>query len=536
MALRPYQQDLKDKIFASWEGGAQNVCAVLPTGGGKTILFADIIRNHVGGVCAIAHRQELVGQISLALAREGVYHNIIAPVDVIGFCCSQHQNELGQRFYREGSAVAVAGVDTLIRRVDALRHWAYGVTMWVQDECHHTLSDNKWGTAAKMFPNAKGLGVTATPCRADGKGLGRHADGIMDDLVVGVQMRDLIDAGYLTDYRIFAPPTDIDIERIKISKATGDFSEPSMRKVVSDSHIVGDVVDHYLKIAKGKSGITFAVDVQSAKDIALQFNKNGIPAEALSAKTPDRIRAEMIRRFKVGDLLQLVNVGLFTEGFDVPGIEVVSMARPTQSYSLFAQKFGRALRTKEGKSHAIIIDHVGNTLRHGLPDATRQWTLNAKDKRSTAPDDTIPTKTCPDCTSVYEAIHKHCPFCGFAALPVARSTPAQVDGDLMELTPDALKRLRDMAHQRKDADEIRKNATNVKEYSIANSVKRQNEIRDKLKSTIDLWGEWQRYNGLDERQAFRLFYQRYGVDVLSAQSLDSAQVLTLTDKLNNSMK
>ena len=182
------------------------------------------------------------------------------------------------------------------------------------------------------------------------------------------------------------------------------------------------MVDHYLRIAKGKLGVTFAVDVEAAGDIATAFKKAGVPAEIVTAKTPDTLRASILRRFRNRELLQLVNVDLFGEGFDLPAIEVVSMARPTQSFSLFAQQFGRALRPMDGKEHAIIIDHVGNVHRHGLPDAPRDWSLDRRERRSSKNVDiVIPTRTCPECAGAYERIRKSYRN-GLAVVPIMRDS------------------------------------------------------------------------------------------------------------------
>jgi superfamily II DNA or RNA helicase len=280
--------------------------------------------------------------------------------------------------------------------------------LWVLDEGHHQQADNKWGTAAAMFPNAKGLGVTATPLRGDGKGLGRHNDGLYDVMVDGPTPRELIDMGYLTDYRIIAPRSDLIIDDQGVG-ASGDWSRAQLKAAAKKSHIIGDVVGHYLKFARGKLGVTFATDVETATDIAERFNTAGVPAEVISAKTPDADRMAIMARFKRRELLQLVNVDILGEGVDVPAIEVVSMARPTQSFALFSQQFGRALRlmidgslypiwdtltSEERRAHiaaskkprAIIIDHVGNVERmakqYGLPDYPPVWSLDRRERRS----------------------------------------------------------------------------------------------------------------------------------------------------------
>ncbi len=558
--LRPYQADAKNAIYLAWSQGFANVLAVLPTGAGKTVLFSDIIHDHNGPVCAIAHRQELVSQISLALARDKVRHRIIGPKSVVKLCVNIHMAELGASYYDPGSAVAVAGVDTLVRRGPELAHWLNSVTLWVQDEAHHVLRGNKWGTAAEMFPNAKGLGVTATPLRADGKCLGRHADGLFDTMYVGPSMRDLINMGYLTEYRVFAPPNDIDLSAVNTSASTGDYSKVQLTKAVRKSHVVGDVVAHYLRIAPGKLGITFATDVETATDMAAAYNAAGVPAAVVSAKTPDAERVALLRKFKTRQLLQLVNVDLFGEGFDLPAIEVVSMARPTQSYALYVQQFGRALRLLDGKFEALIIDHVGNVVRHGLPDARQEWTLDARDRKSDGgPSDAIPVKACPSCTAVYERINAACPFCGHKAAPAARSGPDQVDGDLIELDAETLAAMRgevdkadatleDFKATLKDKEVYRAELAakhvpkigqmaHVKNFAIKQEAEilahtANQHAQAALRESISWWAGYQRALGRGDSESYRRFFFRFGLDVLSAQALKEADALALAEQVN----
>jgi superfamily II DNA or RNA helicase len=543
MQLRGYQQKLQDDTYAAWSQGHKNVCVVLPTGGGKTRTFANTIHKHNGASVAIAHRQELVSQISLALNYEEVPHRIIGPKNVVKFCCDIHYQECGKSFYNPSASCAVAGVDTLIRRGDSLRDWCKSVTLWVTDECHHICKNdantyNKWGQATLMFPNAKGLGVTATPLRADGKGLGRHHDGVFDHMIIGPSMRDLINDGFLTEYRIFAPPNDIDLHDVTISAATGDYSKTKLTTAVRKSHIVGDVVGHYKRIASGKLGVTFATDVETATEIAKQFNEAGVPAEVVSAKTPDRERTAIIRRFRNRELMQLVNVDLFGEGFDLPAIEVVSMARPTQSYGLYVQQFGRGLRLLDGKTHAIIIDHVGNVMRHGLPDSPREWTLDRRDKRgSSQPDDVIPVKTCVMCTAVFERIYRQCPECGHENEPAGRSSPEQVDGDLIELDAATLAQMRgeiEIANRTPAQVAAELQAKHAPEIGIRAAMKRQTErlqVNHALREALAHWCGSRRSQGMDDSEVYKRFYFKYGTDVLTAQTLPTKQAMALAEKV-----
>lgn len=539
--LRPYQTDIKNDIYAAWNSGAVNVLAVLPTGAGKTVTFSDIIHGHQGASCAIAHRQELVSQISLALARDRVRHRIIGPKNVVKLCVNIHMAEVGASYYDPSAPCAVAGVDTLVRRGDELAAWLQSVTLCVQDEAHHVLESNKWGTAFKMFPNAKGLGVTATPLRADGKGLGRHADGLFDVMVEGPGMRDLINMGYLTDYRVFAPPSDIDLSAVTVSQATGDFNPQKLKTAVRKSHVIGDVVKHYLKIAQDKLGVTFATDVETATDIAAQFNALGVPAAVVSAKTPDSERIALLRKFKNRQLLQLVNVDLFGEGFDLPAIEVVSMARPTQSYALFVQQFGRALRLLDAKQYAIIIDHVGNVERHCLPDARREWSLDRREKRSKSTEsDSIPVKTCLNetCLAVYERIYAACPYCGHVTPPAARNAPEFVDGDLCELDPATLARMRgeidrvDMDKEVYREELAAKHTPKIGQLAHVKRHAERQEAQAALRHSIAWWAGYQRTMGRNDSESYRRFYFTFGVDVMTAQALNTKEAIELAGQIN----
>lgn len=535
MELRGYQENLLGDVDEAYRRGAQNVLAVMPTGAGKTVVFSEQIRRHNGASCAIAHRQELVTQISQALARDGVMHRIIGPSSVVREAVQNHTEELGRDYYDPSARCAVAGVDTIIRRADDLKSWAEQVTQWVQDEAHHLLRKNKWGAAVSLFPNARGLGVTATPERADGAGLGRHADGVFDTMVEGPGMRELITAGYLTDYRIICPPSDLDLSQVGRG-ADNDYIRGQLATATRKSSVMGDVVTHYLRVAPGKLGVTFAPDVETATDLAKRFNMAGVPAEVVSAKTPGRVRSAILRQFRRREILQLVNVDLFGEGFDLPAIEVVSMARATESYSLYSQQFGRALRLMDGKDRAIIIDHVGNVLRHGLPDRPRVWSLDRRERRSKGPaDDTIPMRTClnPDCMAPYERVLVACPFCGAVPTPSARTAPEFVDGDLYELDAETLAAMRgEVAKIDRHPDAVRRGLEMAGQpaYVAMGAAKRHAERQDAqtaLRDHIATWAGTMRALGFSDGESYRRFYHTFGIDVLSAQALGRPDAETL---------
>ena len=566
--LRPFQAELERRTYEAWNAGARNVMPVAATGSGKTVVLSKILYDEPGASIAIAHRQELVSQISIALARNGVRHRIVGAkkgAGLIRVISALQVAELGYSFFDPNAKTGVGGVDTIIR-MDKADPWFRQVQRGVQDEGHHVLRENKWGLAASMFPNARWLFPTATPLRADGKGLGRHADGLVDAMVLAPSMRDIIDMGYLTDYRIFAPPSDLDLSAVALSAATGDYNADQLRKAVHKSHITGDVVAHYLKLAPGKLGVTFAVDVEAATEIAAAFRSAGVPAEVVSAKTPDALRAQILRRFKAREILQLVNVDLFGEGFDLPAIEVVSFARPTESFALFSQQFGRALRlmltreelvgydlltdagrkaviARSSKPVAFIIDHVSNVARHGLPDARRVWSLDAREKRGGKKSDAIPTRTCTTwedgmgteykgCFLPFEKVFKDCPFCGCPTPPPSsRSSPEFVDGDLMELDAATLSILRGEI-ERVDGPAVIPYGASPE---VVGAVKRRHwerkEAQNALRNSIAWWAGLESAQGRGESESYRRFYLRFGVDVANAQALGAREAGELSERV-----
>lgn len=849
--LRDYQLEVEDAVIGNWIAGFKNILAVKPTGAGKSVLISSIVGKETGGVCVIAHRQELVSQMSIHLARDGIEHRVIASIPVVKMITRMHQHEFGRKFISVNSKVAVAGVDTLVRRKNELRNWLPTVGLWVIDECfpagtlvdgipienvqvgdyvtafddetglfskqrvdrlfknpspkemviletkehhvlkstkghpywtnrgwvnafdltvndevliyevshvqqrreiylslkenrallllrrmfkfisfknilndneqnqqkictskddrqqsneeqinskknvgnfekdwsqtnytgrqrersdssretiknnvqglwfqitnncknwivrsynwftsslqnrlwsqevedsnrsrrdesqftgtsrtrstqnesshyvrvasvqvyksgdngesgddyvynievnsrhtyvansivvhncHHVLKTNKWGTAVKMFPNAKGLGVTATPLRLDGKGLGIDSHGVFEEMVVGIGMRELINRGFLTDYKIFAPmASNFNIEQVKIT-GSGEFSAKEVNSMINQSSLivheenklVGDVVEHYLRLARGKLGITFVPSLDIGEEITAQYNACGVTTVLLNAKTPDNERANIIQRFANREIMQIVNVDILGEGFDLAAIEVVSMARPTNSYGMFVQQFGRALRILEGKLYGLIIDHVGNVARfvttYGLPDSPKNWSLDPEDSTSkkSKKREINPLKTCESCALVYERFLKACPQCGHYPIPVERNI-VQVDGSLQELNPLMLAKLRgDIVLKDRPVNDLVDeyivtmkqhpnsifNQSNIKKYRAR--CEANQEAQATLRDSMAMWGGWRRHEGSDDDEIFKKFYIKFGIDWLTAQALGSKDAINLNKLL-----
>lgn len=587
MKLRPYQEQLESEIWQAWaRPGVRVVLAVLPTGGGKTVIFCTVVRKFNGPAVVLAHRRELIAQMSLALAREGVRHRIIGPPALIKLCVRSHMEDLGRSWFDPNARVAVASVQSVsAKTIDPA--WAAQVGLWVGDEGHHYLKANEFGRALKHFPNARGLLVTATPGRADGQGLGSHADGLADAMVLGPNGRDLIGAGYLSKYRLFTPPSDLHREDIPIT-ASGELSPVKLRDETARSSVTGDVVKHYQQGAAGKLGLTFADSIENATTIAGKFCAAGVRAEVLTGKSPDEVRDAVLRRFRQRQVLQIVSVALIDEGFDCPAVEVVSDAAATESFGRFAQRFGRGLRIMDGKSHMMYFDHVGNLLRHGNPTVPRPWTLDRRARHAVSKDDAEPIRICsignkhdgappvqglastpgewvgwtrkmgdgiramtsvPDdgapvwlyrgsgeaCTERYERFLKICPYCGHQPEPQSRSAPEYVEGDLTELDDETLARMRgetiDLSAAPPDLHFLGAAAArgSFKQHTARASAQQQ------LRDLIALWAGWQGAQGRDDSYAYRLFFHTYGHDVLGAQALGGPDALALAVRLRTDL-
>lgn len=565
--LRDFQQEMKAGAYQAWNEGAQNVMVVGPTGCGKTVIMGNILTELDWPACAIAHRQELVGQIALALNREQVPHGVIAPKKVIREIIATEMDLHGHSYYNPRSHIRVAGVDTLVKR-DTTDRWYQQVKLAVIDEGHHVLKTNKWGRAHhECFPISRGLYFTAHAVRADGAGLGRAADGLVDRLVVGPSARELIDRGYLTDYKVVCPPSDIDMSDVPIT-GEGDYNKKkTAEKIHASRTIVGDVVKHYKKFAEGELGITFAVDVQACNQIAEAFNAAGIPAAIVTSKTPITERGAIMRKFRQRQYIQLVNVDVLGEGTDVPACTVVSMARPTASFQLCAQQFGRMLRVlvdeqlnkmwhvftdeqrlayiaASSKPRGILIDHVGNIAiaggagRHGLPDVRRTYSLDRRERKSKQPDDAIPLTVClnEDCLQPYERVLDQCPHCGTPKPPPRiRTSPAVVDGDLVELDPEVLREIRKAMTRVDGAPRMPNDASPVVLASIKKNHWERQQQQARLREAIALWAGWQAHMGRSDRESYRRFFFGFGVDVATAQTLGAKDAADLEARIRTQL-
>jgi DNA repair protein RadD len=413
VTLRPYQECAVADIRASMRQH-RRVLFCLPTGGGKTVIFSYLtgeVSRKEKRVIIVAHRIEIVRQISKALTRQGIPHGLI----VSGQPWSSHP-------------VKVAMVQTLCNKVECVEE----PHILICDEAHHAVAGS-WDKIKQAWPNAFHLGVTATPQRLDGKGLG-HA---FDTLVLGPNPKELIDLGNLADYEYLAPPSNLDLS--EVHTRAGDYAIDELKEAVEKSTILGDAIIHYRRYLDGKPALVFCINVAHAQDVAARFLAAGIPAAAVDGKMKQGDRDSVLSGLEDGRIKVVCSCDLISEGFDVPEVAGCQLLRPTQSLTLFLQQVGRALRPKADGSRAVILDHVGNYEIHGFPDDIRSWSLEGrpKQKRDAAPSVTA----CQLCFRVMHAPVIHSPDfpCGGRdgeVCPYREVSPGreieEVDGDLVD--------------------------------------------------------------------------------------------------------
>ena len=386
--LRPYQESFIDDVRNEFRLNHKRVVGVAPCGAGKTIMTGWMIREVARrGKSAVffVHRQELIKQTSETFSRLGIEHGIISS---------------GVKMDLE-KPVQIASVQTLVRRLDKISQPDFLIC----DECHHILA-NTYKKIIDTWQDSYLLGVTATPQRMGGINLGD----VFTSMVDGPTVDNLIKLGNLTNFHYYASSDKVDLARVKVK--FGEYVNSDLAKVMSDTRIIGSIVENYKKLAGGKSAICYCVNVRHSIKVADAFNKAGIVAAHVDGETPAAVREKRVEDFRLGKIKILCNAELFSEGFDVPNMQAVILARPTKSLTLFIQQAMRPMRPdpSDPKKIAIIIDHVQNYTRFGLPNSLHAWSLAPNPPKGNG---VAPTKECPKCGLVVPFGMHVCPECGF---------------------------------------------------------------------------------------------------------------------------
>lgn len=372
--LYDYQQKLVDKARQAYIDGYKAPCVVAPCGAGKSVIISEIARMTTlkgNRILFLVHRKELIDQIKETFKKNSVDLNLV---------------HFGM-------------VQTVARRLDKIKKPSLIIT----DENHHGMAKT-YRKIYDHFHDVLRLGFTATPVRLGGEGLGD----VNDILIEEVTAKWLIENNYLSPYKYYAPKL-IDTEKLKLNRLK-EFSSTSIDDAMDNKTIYGDAIKHYKQLADGEQAIAYCHSVDASKRVAEAFRQHGINAVHIDGKTPKVERDEIIQKFRDREIRILCNVDLIGEGFDVPDCSTVIMLRPTQSLSLYIQQAMRGMRYRPGKT-SIIIDHVDNVRRHGLPDMDREWSLEGV-KKTKKSEPEVPIRECTNCFAVYPPTEDKCPMCG----------------------------------------------------------------------------------------------------------------------------
>lgn len=462
ITLRPYQQALTDGVRNAYRQGYRCPLVVLSTGGGKTVIFSYITHGaaSIGNpVLLAAHRREIIQQISMSLALFGVHHQVIAPASTVRKIQVAQFRAFGRSFVKPGALVMVGSVQTIVGRtaiIDATVKRAQEAKpnaglLVVMDEGHHVVAETQWGRVMDHCINdhsARGLIVTASPERLDGIGLGKGEGGYADTLIQGPSMSWLIENGFLSPYRCFTVPNQIDTSGVHTRM--GDFVASELAERADKPSVTGDVIAEYRRRANGMRAVVFCVSIEHSMHMAEKLTASGIPAVHIDGGTDDTARDQGIMDFADGRVLVLCNVNLVSEGFDLASIaqkpvtiDCVIDVSPTMSLVNFLQRGGRMLRPAPGKV-AVYLDLAGNFQRHGMLEEDRDWTLEGRKKKRKAANDNEPgvdrVTTCPKCFTIHLPAPE-CPTCAHV-YPAKTRQVEEREGELREITADQIDAMR----------------------------------------------------------------------------------------------
>lgn len=408
MRLRQYQQQAVDELREAFSR-ARRCLFVLPTGGGKTVIFTHIAKSAAAKgkrVLVLVHRRQLVKQTCDNLKRQGILFNSIS---------------IGKKKTKE-ALIEVGSIQTAARRLQIWDPNRYDLL--VIDEAHHAVAA-QWASVIDHLSKAAVLGVTATPCRMDGRGLGQK----FEVMVKGPSPEWLTDNGFLADARVFAPPVGFDASKCRTM--AGDFRLDDAEEQVRTTTVMGDVIAHYKRLLPGQTAIAFCCSIAHAEALAAEFRQAGVNAASIDGTMKDDRRTELLESLGRGELKVLTSCDLIGEGIDVPSVGGCILLRPTKSVALFLQMVGRCLRPSSGKV-AVVLDHVGLYARHGHHLDQREWSLEEgvrkREGRETGP----ALWVCPSCYATAESSHRICPECG-CDKPMQVLKQETVEGKLEEV-------------------------------------------------------------------------------------------------------
>ena len=437
---RPYQQQAIEEIRQAFRDGKRKIVLVAPTGSGKTVKAAVVIEGAVAKgnrVLFLAHRKELIEQCSKTLDEIGVDHGVIKsnhwrrrpelPVQVASV-----QTLYAKRGCPDCKEARKAATDEEVpcdrcEGKGKIRKTMPKAEVIVIDETHRCLAPI-YQEILVEYPDALVLGLTATPWRLDGRGMGR----MYEQIVATVQIQQLVDEGFLLPLRVYAPDLP-DLSEVKTQR--GDYDNESVSRIMGADKLVGNIVDHWFRLGEDRRTVVFTSNVENSKELARRFGLAGVAAEHLDGSTPDKDRDAILARLASGETKIVCNVDVLVEGYDLPALGCVVLARPTQSLTRFLQQVGRVMRPHGDQTYAVIIDHAACVHEHGLPTDPRRWSLEDRVKRKKK-SEAVEGMACVACESCGALRPLHitvCPACAGVQIAVFRGLIQEIDGELVEV-------------------------------------------------------------------------------------------------------